>query len=126
MGLLATKKFISLLQSSSVPGGRSMPNTALRVLVFVIGLTLPSFGQTFGEITGVVTDSSGAIVADVAITVTNPQTNFTRSAATNSTGSYTFPALLPGVYNLRAEMRGFQTEVRSGVELQVQQVARID
>ena len=89
------------------------------ILAGVIPLALPSFGQTFGEITGVVTNPSGAIVASATVTVTNPQTNFTRQAATNNAGNYAFPALLPGVYNVRAEMQGFQAEIRNGVELQV-------
>src|SRR5207248_2163411 len=52
--------------------------------------------------------------------------NFTRQVATNNSGAYTFPALQPGVYNVKVEGTGFGTEVRSGVELQVEQVARID
>src|SRR6266851_5253011 len=96
------------------------------ILAGVTSLALPSFCQTFGEITGEVTDSSGGVAVGALVTVTNPQTNFTRQAITNNAGNYTFPALLPGVYNVRAEMQGFQTEIRTGVELQVQQVARID
>jgi hypothetical protein len=91
------------------------------------GSFLTVSGQTtFGEITGVVTDSSGAVVAGANVTVTNPETNFSRSTATNSSGNYTFPSLLPGAYTLRVEINGFQTAVRSGIELQVQQTARID
>src|SRR5260370_703313 len=82
--------------------------------------------QTQGQITGVVTDSSGAVVAGANITVTNPQTNFTRQVQTNSTGNYVFPTLLPGLYSLRVEIQGFQNEVRNQIELQVAQVARID
>jgi hypothetical protein len=89
-------------------------------------MAMPSLGQTFGEITGVVTDSTGAVVTGATITINNPQTNFTRTTTTNSAGNYNFPALLPGVYSVRAVMNGFQTEIRGGVELQVQQVARID
>lgn len=85
-----------------------------------------SWAQTQGQITGEVTDSTGAVVIGATVTVVNPQTNFTRQLQTNSAGNYTFPALLPGVYNVKAEMAGFQTEVRNGVELQVEQVARID
>src|SRR5881398_670511 len=96
------------------------------ILISAMCVALPCFGQTFGEITGVVSDSSGAVVAGATITVSNPQTNFTRSATTNNAGNYNFPALLPGLYNVRAESAGFGTEIRSGVELQVQQVARID
>jgi len=50
----------------------------------------------------------------------------TRNTATNNAGNYSFPSLLPGIYNVKAEMAGFQAEIRSKVELQVQQTARID
>jgi len=82
--------------------------------------------QTQGQITGVVTDPSGAVVSGATVTVVNPQTGFTRQVRTNTAGNYNFPALLPGLYDVKVEMQGFQTEIRSGVELQVQQVARID
>ena len=85
-----------------------------------------ALAQSFAEITGVVTDPTGAVVTGANVTVTNPATNSTRRASTNSSGNYSFPALLPGTYNVRAEVQGFQAEVRSGVELQVQQTARID
>src|SRR5438270_8767527 len=92
-----------------------------------VGLTvLPCSGQTFGEITGVVTDSGGGLVVGAAVTVTNPETNLTRTAMTNGSGNYTFPSLLPGTYSVKTEMQGFQGEIRNRIELQVQQVARID
>jgi hypothetical protein len=47
----------------------------------------------------------------------------TRNTATNNAGNYSFPSLLPGIYNVKAEMAGFQAEIRSKVELQVQQTA---
>src|SRR5438105_11576791 len=97
-----------------------------KLLAFVVFAALPCFGQTFGEITGVVTDPAGALVVGAALTVSNPATNLTRTATTNNAGNYTFPSLLPGVYSVKAEMAGFQGEIRGGVELQVQQVARID
>ena len=101
-------------------------NRALCSLGALLLLSLPSFGQTQGQITGVVTDPSAAVVSGATVTVTNPQTNFTRSAATNASGNYTFPALQPGVYNVKVESPGFPAEIRSGVQLQVEQVARID
>ena len=102
-----------------------MHSTLLSLSLFS-GLALTCFGQTLGEITGVVTDSTGAVVADASVSVTNPETSVTRTAMTNSAGNYTFPSLLPGIYGVKAEMRGFQAEIRNGIELQVQQVARID
>src|SRR5437867_884789 len=101
--------------------------TKLALLFLITGMLAPPIlGQTFGGITGVVSDPSGAVIPGVMITVTNPQTNFTRTAISNETGNYSFPSLLPGLYDVRAGLAGFQSEVRAGVELQVQQTARID
>src|SRR5438105_4303354 len=103
-----------------------MPMKFFLVLVVCAMLALPTFGQTFGQISGLITDTTGAVMPGVSMTVTNPQTNFTRSATSNESGYYDFPALLPGLYNVKAEIAGFQSGVRNGVELQVQQTARID
>jgi Carboxypeptidase regulatory-like domain len=101
-----------------------MKLTAL--FIAAIALALPSHSQTFGGITGVVTDSSGSVITGATITVTNPETNFTRTATSNDTGNYNFPDLAPGIYTLKAEKSGFRSEIRSAIELQVQQTARID
>ena len=58
--------------------------SALLSLSLFAGLALSCFGQTFGEITGVVTDSSGGVVAGATVSVTNPETSVTRTAITNS------------------------------------------
>jgi hypothetical protein len=79
-----------------------------------------------GEITGSVTDSTGAVVAGATITVTHPATNTQRTVKTNSDGLYDLPALPPGNYTLRVEMQGFGSQVRNDIELQVAQIARID
>jgi hypothetical protein len=79
-------------------------------------LAIPTFAQTFGEVTGLVTDPTGAVVVGFSITAINPQTNFTRKTVTNASGSYAFPSLLAVNYNLRAELQGFQTEIRNGIE----------
>ncbi len=79
-----------------------------------------------GEINGSVTDSSGAVVAGATVTLTNPGTGLRRVQTTNSEGLYGFAALQPGSYNMRAEMTGFQAQVRNDVILQVGQAAKID
>src|ERR1700680_1981638 len=103
-----------------------MRTRLMQSVVTSVVLALPCFGQTVGEITGLVTDASGGVVVSATVTVTNPQTNFRRAATTNAAGNYDFPALQPGIYNVRVEAPGFRTEIRTGVELQVQQAARID
>src|ERR1700722_7619147 len=99
-------------------------------IAFFVGamfvLSVAGFAQTAGQITGQVTDASDAIVVGAIVTVTTSQTNVARTTTTNSAGDYTFPAIPPGVYNVKAEMPGFKSEVRQGVELEVEQIARID
>src|SRR5215510_1763579 len=82
--------------------------------------------QTSGEITGLVTDPSGAAVAGATVTVTNKATGATRVSATNNEGLYAFPSLLPGVYELKIERQGFKTARLDNITLEVQQTARRD
>ncbi len=97
----------------------------LRVLFLLLAASL-SHAQTHGEITGQVSDSSGAAMTGVSITLTNEGTNVTRQVSTNAAGGYGFPSLLPGTYRVRAEAGGFQSMQQTGIQLQVQQTARID
>jgi Carboxypeptidase regulatory-like domain len=82
--------------------------------------------QTSGEITGLVTDSSGAALTGATVTVTNKATAATRIATTNSEGLYAFPSLLPGLYELKVEQQGFKTARLDNITLAVQQTARLD
>ena len=66
-----------------------------------------------GTITGLVTDSSGAALVGVQLTVTNRDTGQARAATTSEQGTYTAAALLPGIYDLRAEAAGFKRVERS-------------
>src|SRR5437016_6765506 len=96
-----------------------------------VGCILLSIGAiqaqvSTGEITGTVTDPTGAVVSGATVTLTNPATNRQRTVRSNSAGVYDLSALPPGTYNLKVEMSGFATQVRNDVELQVGQVAGID
>ncbi len=77
-------------------------------------------------ISGTVKDSSGGVISGVQVTVTNTETGFTRSGATASDGTYKFPALPVGAYEVKAEHPGFQREVQSGLKLAVGQEAVIN
>jgi carboxypeptidase family protein len=101
----------------------------MRSLFLFLGLVLPigvTSAQTFGEITGEVTDQSGAVAPNASITAVNTATNASRATRTNAAGIYSFPALVPGTYQVKVEAPGFQSTVRSNIELQVQQTARVD
>jgi hypothetical protein len=86
----------------------------------------PLCAQNFGEITGAVTDQSGAVMSAARVTITNTATNQTRQTATNEAGNYSAPYLTPGLYDVRVENPGFKASTRKGVDLQVDAVARID
>ena len=61
------------------------------------------------EITGTVTDPSGALVANAEVKVTNASTNQQRTAASNSSGEFRIQNLAPGAYSLEVSAPGFQT-----------------
>jgi len=98
----------------------------VKTLAFLSVLTGVASAQTFGSITGEVTDPSGAIVPNVIVTVTNTETSVARTTATNTSGLYVFPDLVPGTYSVKVQTPGFRTSVKGGITLQVQQTARVD
>ena len=92
-------------------------------LCFLIGRA--AFAQK-AEINGRITDSTEAVLVDAKISVTNLNTGIKRTAASNQEGYYTVGLLQRGDYSLTVEMQGFKPIVRSGIQLDVHQVARID
>ena len=96
--------------------------------LFLLSFSLASTGsaQTFGEITGTVTDSTGAMVSGAAVTVTNTATRVERRVQTNEVGNYSVPFLNPGTYEITAQLAGFKAATRSGLILQVGDVARVN
>lgn len=84
------------------------------------------FSQTFGEITGTVTDSTGAAIVNAGVTITNLSTNQIRQAQTSGSGDYTVPFLVPGRYKLEARSAGFKASVVPDRTLQVGDVLRVD
>ena len=85
-----------------------------------------AFGQTFGEVTGRLNDSTGASVPGAVVTLTNVSTNGVRTTVSTEAGGYGLPSVPPGLYNLKVEHQGFKTAVATGVEVQVQQTVRLD
>ena len=87
---------------------------AALVLLIIAG-SRPAFAQgPTGVIEGVVRDEQGGVLPGVAMTLRNQDTGVTRTQVTEPDGRYSFPALSPGTYVLRAELAGFgTTEARS-------------
>lgn len=75
-----------------------------------------------GTLTGVVTDSSGAVIADASVSAADSATGNVRTTTTDSSGHYTFVALPVGKYNLTIRKAGFRSFVSSGVVLNAGQI----
>src|SRR6478672_8429236 len=69
------------------------------ILIFLIALALPLSAQNFAEITGAVSDATGAVMSGAAVTAISATTNQVRRATTNETGNYSLPYLVPGTYD---------------------------
>src|SRR5579885_1851187 len=104
----------------------SVSYASAKLWLLAIFIAAPALGQTFGEITGRITDSTGAAVPQANVSVTNVNTNAVRQTLSNESGDYSFPSLPPGVYNLKVERQGFKTEAAQNIQVQVQQTVRLD
>lgn len=81
---------------------------------------------TSGEITGTVTDASGAVLLKATVNVIDTQTGLKRTAVTNSTGQFRAAGLPPATYDVSAELTGFATGIRRGVTVAVGQTVISD
>jgi hypothetical protein len=80
--------------------------------------TAPIGAQTRSSITGIVTDPSGAVLPGVTVTLTSPDlVGGAQTAVTGQDGAYRFSDLPPGVYDVHAQLSGFQSFDRSALRL---------
>src|SRR5215469_7763662 len=94
----------------------------LSVLALAFSPLLPTtaHAQVAGAtLSGIVTDQSGGVIPQVSISIKNTATDITRTSATSAAGFYSVPNLLPGTYAIRAEAKGFSSEVQTGITLTV-------
>jgi hypothetical protein len=97
------------------------------VVIVVLLAGSPIAAQTTTAVVlGTVTDSQRAVLPGTTITATNVDTGVEASAASEANGRFRLAALRPGVYNIRAELQGFGSQVRNGIQLFVGQEATID
>ena len=96
------------------------------VVCFTLGIA-PLLAQTSStEIGGLVTDTTGSVVAGAGVTLTRTATAETRHSATNADGLYSFPLIEPGEYKLDVTLSGFKSTTVSSINVVYQQRARID
>ncbi len=99
---------------------------AFALMAALLLFSLPAAAQTFGEITGTVTDTTGAVIAGAKVIVTNESTNAAREVESNEVGAYNVPFLNPGVYTIQAEVEGFNAARVTGRILEVGATQQVD
>jgi Carboxypeptidase regulatory-like domain len=91
--------------------------TAVAVLLLTGTAPTASAQGLTGQISGTVVDAGGAIVPGVTISIKNEGTATMRDTVTGSDGTFLFPDLLAGTYDLKAELKGFKTHEQKGIVL---------
>ncbi len=93
-------------------------NTLLLILaatIFISPLRTLAQGETTSEITGEVTDASGAEIPGATVTITSRETGLERSLKTGGDGRFSFPQLQPGAYTVKVEAEGFEPQRNDNV-----------
>jgi hypothetical protein len=111
---------------------RSIAKTSLvafiliAALAFFFSLADASAQIVGGTLSGTISDSTGAALANVAVRVHNDETGNERQLITNSDGRYSAPSIPVGTYTITAQLAGFTTQHLSGIPLTVGQSKQID
>ena len=84
------------------------------------------FAQANSEVTGIITDQTGASVPGAKITLTDPATGAVHTSTSNDAGLYDLAGLNAANYNLKVTAKGFQTYVQTGVVVSISQTFRVD
>src|SRR5579864_7064498 len=98
-------------------------------LVLAMSLCLPTLlpaQSTGGRIIGRVADPTGAVIANVKVTLINEATGVTTDTTTNDNGDYAFPQVPVGTYRMEFDLTGFKKNVQRSVNLDLNAVLTIN
>src|SRR5947209_3690589 len=111
-------------------GAQIMKTTLIAILLSTLGLFQTAYGQSvagFGAISGMVRDSSGAVIPNARVTVSNVARGISRSLITNESGIFTAPSLVPAEgYDVVVSVPGFSTYREQEISLEVGKVLFVD
>jgi hypothetical protein len=94
--------------------------------LFLLLACAGAFAQADSEITGIVTDQTGAVVAGAKIALTDQATGTVHSTVSGSTGLYDIAGLNPSNYNLKATAKGFEAFAQTGIVVNISGTFRVD
>jgi hypothetical protein len=108
--------------------GRSVWSVRFLALCLMLLVTTPAMHAqtTSGSFVGRVVDSAGAVIPGATLTLRNEATGVALTQESNTDGDYTFNYVQPGVYELRVVAKGFETQLASHLNLDIQQTLRKD
>ena len=89
---------------------------SLAVAILLIA-TVASAQETRSTLTGIVTDSTGAVIPHARIVITDTDTGATTNVTSNGVGEYTVPFLEPGPYKIEVTAPGFKSYLHIGLQL---------
>jgi hypothetical protein len=93
--------------------------TIVGALTLLLITTAASAQLSTAQLSGRITDESGAVLPGVTVTATQTDTGLMRSVTTDASGTYVMPNLPTGPYRLEAMLQGFRTYAQTGIVLQV-------
>ena len=102
-----------------------MPSVAVALLLLLLAGPATAQEQR-ASIEGTIRDSSGGVLPGVTVEARSPSLAGVESTVTDSSGTYRFPALRPGRYEVTATLQGFQPAKSADVRLELGQVLKID
>jgi hypothetical protein len=114
------------MNNSSGPHALYACRLLLIALICAIATALVPAQTFYGSIVGTVTDQSGATISGANVTLTNTGTAERRTGQTDNSGSYQFVNLVPGVYRIDVETKGFKHLTREQIQVEVQSAVRLD
>ncbi len=94
--------------------------------LFLVLACVSVFAQANSELTGIITDQTGAVVPGAKVVLTDPATGVSKTTESGATGLYDLPGLNPATYNLKITAKGFQTYSQTGVVINVSATVRSD